>query len=90
MWVIPMQIASSMSISFLRKTRADLSSLKTALENTTCCVSSVVDRKNYLMVQVDQLFANIEMKEGNTDGKSVKPIPYKCGRYTNLVVEMCV
>jgi len=85
-----MQIASSMSVSSLRKIRADLSTFKTALENVTCHVSSVVECKKDLMAHVDQLFVNVEVKEGNTDSKSVKPVPYDCSRYSCIFVEMYV
>ena len=42
------------------------------------------------MVQVDQLFANIEVKERITDGKSDEPVSYECGRYIHLVIETYV
>ena len=90
MRVIPIQIASPTSISSLRKIRTELSTLKTALENITYHASSVVERKKGLMVQVDQLFANIEVKEGITDGKSDEPVSYECGRYIHLVIETYV
>ena len=90
MRVIPIQIASPTSISSLRKIRTELSTLKTALENITYRASSVVERKKGLMVQVDQLFANIEVKEGIMDGKSDEPVSYECGRYIHLVIETYV
>ena len=48
MQVIPIQIATSMSISSLRKIRTELSTLKTALKNITYCASSVVEHKKGL------------------------------------------
>ena len=87
MQVIPIQIVSSTSISSVQKIRTELSTLKTALKNITYCASSVVECKKGLMVQVDQLFANIEVKEGITDGTSDKPISYECDRYIHLVIE---
>ena len=74
----------------LFRSRTELSTLKTALENITYRASSVVERKKGLMVQVDQLFANIEVKEGIMDGKSDEPVSYECGRYIHLVIEMYV
>jgi len=90
MRVVPIQIASSTSISSLRKIRADLSTFKTALENITCRVSSVIERKKDLMAHVDQLFVNVEVKEGNMDSNSVKPVPYDCSRYSCIFVETYV